>query len=209
MNLVWRSDCCPSHGAFFWPGIINIFAEWVAELTAQERQKRDDLVTFLVGGEVIEGSLADSCLWYGRYLQSKFYNHWHLLAPALAGLEDSPTPVSGDLVIVYYFVIEVAKLLQTRKDIALVEIVDQLDNQQLLQPQMDEKRAILNQIVFATLGWLSMDRSSITNCVKWTTKFSARYALRSSSAPASKQTSSSQAIYQLIRLKQHEGSPKF
>jgi hypothetical protein len=117
---------------------------------------------------MIKGSLVDSCLWYGRYLQSKFHHHWHLLAPALVGLEDnSPMPASGDLVIVCNFVIEVAKLLKTRRNLALVEIVDELDNQQMLKPQMDEKRATLNQIVFATLGWLSMHRTSITDCVEW------------------------------------------
>lgn len=135
-------------------------------MTPQECQKREDLVSFLVGGERIKGSLADSCLWYGQYLQSKFHHHWHLLAPALAGLEDNAQPTSGDLVIVYCFVIEVAKLLQARKNLALVEIVDELDNQKLLKPQMDEERAILNQIVFATLGWLSMVQPSISNCVK-------------------------------------------
>lgn len=100
-------------------------------------------------------------MWYGRYLQSKFHHHWHLLTPALVGLENNAKPAPGDLVIVYCFVTEVAKLLKTRKNLALVEIVDELDNQQLLKPQMDEERAILNQIVFATLGWLSMDQPSI------------------------------------------------
>jgi hypothetical protein len=136
-------------------------------LTPQERQKRDDLISIIVGGQIIKGSLVNSCLWYGRYLQSKFHHHWHLLAPALVGLEDnSTTPAPGDLVIVYSFVTEVAKLLQTRRNLALVEIVDELDNQQMLKPQMDEERAILNQIVFATLGWLSMYRTSVTAFLK-------------------------------------------
>src|SRR5436305_6768803 len=93
----------------FSPG-INFFAGSVAILTPEELQKQDELIFILVGDQVIKGSLADSCLWYGRYLQSKFYHHWHLLAPSLVGLEDnSTTPASGDLVIVYKFVIEVAK----------------------------------------------------------------------------------------------------
>ena len=144
-----------------------------------------------------------SCLWYGRYLQSKFYHHWHLLAPALVGLEDNSTmPASGDLVIVYSFVIGVAKLLKTIRNLALVEIVDELDNQNMLKPQMDEERAIPNQIVFATLGWLSMHRRSITACVKWLTNLSTRYALRSSPGPCGKQTWSDQDIHDLIRISQ-------
>jgi len=100
--------------------------------------------------------LASSCSWYTQYLHSKFYHHWHLLAPALVGLEENSTqPRPGDLAIVYEFVITVAKLLKTRKDLALVEVVDELDNENQLKPQMDEERAIPNQIVFATLGWLS------------------------------------------------------
>ena len=123
----------------------------------EERQKQDELFSLLVDDQVIKGSLADSCLWYGRYLQSKFHHHWCFLAPALVGLEDnSKKPASGDLATVYSFVIEVAKLLKTRRNLALVDIVDELDNWNMLKPQMDEERAILNQVVFATLGWLSM-----------------------------------------------------
>ena len=103
-----------------------------------------------------KGSLKLCCQWYERYLQSKFKTHWHKLAPALVGLEDNSTgPSSGDLVIVYDFVIAVAKMLQSRKNIALVEIVDELDNESKLKPQLDEERAIPNQLVFATIGWLS------------------------------------------------------
>ena len=131
-------------------------------MTSEERQKQDDLISTLVGDQTIKGSLADSRLWYGRYLQSKFYRHWHHFAPVLVGLEDNSTaPASGDLAVVYSFVIEVAKLLKGRINLTLVEIVDELDNRSMLKPQMDEERAIPNQIVFATLGWLSMRRTII------------------------------------------------
>jgi hypothetical protein len=42
-----------------------------------------------------------------------------------------------------------------KKNVALVEFVDQLDNDSLLKPQLDDERAKPNQIVFAALGWLS------------------------------------------------------
>jgi hypothetical protein len=144
-----RDVCCS--------GRTKFSAEEVAILTPAEHQKRDHLFSVLVDGQTIKESLVDSCFWYGRYLQSKFNHHWHLLCPALVGLEDNSTkPASGDLVVVYSFVIEVAKLLKARRNLALVEIVDELDNQNMLKPQMDEERAIPNQIVFATIGWLSM-----------------------------------------------------
>ena len=143
-------------------GRINFPAEGVGPLTEEERQKQDELFKILVDDQVIKGSLADSCLWYGRYLQSKIHHHWCFLAAALVGLEDnSKKPASGDLATVYSFVIEVAKLLRTRRNLALVDIVDELDNQNMLKPQMDGERAKPNQIVFAALGWLSMHPTSI------------------------------------------------
>ena len=162
LKLVCLSERWQFNRGFSCSGRIKFFVEWVAILTPEESEKQDHLISILVGDQVIKGSLADSCLWYCRYLQSQFYRHWHLLGPALDHLEDnSTTPASGDLVHVYSFVIEVAKLLKTRRNLALVEIVDELDNKKMLKPQMDEERAIPNQVVFATLGWLSMRRTSI------------------------------------------------
>jgi len=86
-----------------------------------------------------------------------FSRHWHLLRSTLKGLDDKSTvPQRGDLTIVYGFIITVAKLLKTKENLALVDIVDELDNGDILKPQLDEERAIPNQIVFAALGWLSM-----------------------------------------------------
>ena len=97
-----------------------------------------------------------ACTWYSRHLQLKFLQTWHLLAPSLAGLEnDSAEPRPGDLVIVYNFVLKVAEILSTRPKVALVEFVDELNNENLLKPQLDEERAMPNQIVFAAVGWLS------------------------------------------------------
>jgi hypothetical protein len=86
----------------------------------------------------------------------RFKETWHLLAPSLVGLGDSsPEPRPGDLVTVYNFVLAVALLLSVKKNIALVEFVDELDNNNLLKPQLDNERAKPNQIVFAAVGWLS------------------------------------------------------
>lgn len=125
-------------------------------LTSAEMQGQDSLIVFIVGDQLIKGTLANACLWYSRYLRSKFHHHWHLLVQALAGLEDNSTvPASGDLVVVYEFVLVVVKLLKYRKDLALVDIVDELSNRNLLKTQLDEERAVPNQIVFAVVGWLS------------------------------------------------------
>jgi hypothetical protein len=133
-------------------------------LTKAELQRRDSLILFIVGDQVIKGSLAASCNWYSRYIESKFRHHWHLLRPALKGLaDDSLEPQTGDFVVVYDFVITVARLFKTKGDLALVEIVDELDNRDMLKPQLDEERAIPNQIVFASLGWLSMLYDAVTH----------------------------------------------
>jgi hypothetical protein len=159
---VCLSECWQFNDGISSSGRINFPAERAGTLTKEELQKHHDLFRILVGDQEIKETLADSCLWYDRYLQSKIHHHWCFLASALVGLEDnSKKPASGDLATVYSFVIEVAKLLSTRRNLALVDIVDELDNQNMLKPQMDEERAILNQVVFAALGWLSMHRTSI------------------------------------------------
>ena len=66
----------------------------------------------------------------------RFKETWHLLAHFLVGLADNSSgPRPEDLVIVYNFVLAVSDLLSVRKNIALVEFVDELDNNNLLKPQ--------------------------------------------------------------------------
>ena len=91
-----------------------------------------------------------------------FKETWHLLAPSLVGLADSsPEPSPGDLVVVYNFVLAVALLLSGKQNITLVEVVDELDNNNLLKPQMDGERAKPNQIVFAAFALLSKSQMKI------------------------------------------------
>lgn len=131
--------------------------ENLPRLTFEEIQCQTRLITFIVGDEIVKGSLGMACTWYSRHLQLKFLQTWHLLAPSLVGLEnDSTEPRPGDLVIAYNFVLKVAEILSTRPKVALVEFVDELNNENLLKPQLDEERAMPNQIVFAAVGWLSM-----------------------------------------------------
>jgi len=126
-------------------------------LTENERQKQDALIHFLVAGASIKGILATACCWYSVFLQSKFKLHWHILAMSLDGLDDNSTaPSRGDLSVVYTFVHEIAKMLKSTANLALVTIVDELDNANLLKPQLDEERAIPNQAVWAAIGWITM-----------------------------------------------------
>jgi len=114
------------------------------------------LVSLIVGDELPRGSLKDSCAWYTNFLEERFISQWESLCCALKGLPDQPvTPQIGEIAIVYAFVIAVAELLKTKRDVALVEIVDHLDNSDFLKLQLDDQRAAPNQIVFAAIGWLS------------------------------------------------------
>lgn len=95
-------------------------------------------------------------MWYTRFLRYQFFIHWHILAPALIGLNsETVAPKPGNLVVVYKFLMTVALLLKTESGVALAEIVDGLDNEQQLKQQLDGERALHNQLVFAAIGWLS------------------------------------------------------
>jgi hypothetical protein len=127
-------------------------------LILDEIHQQDRLVSIIVGDVEIKGTrtLQAASSWYCLFLRNKFNAHWHLLARALVGLSDnSLAPAPGDPVVVYNFVIAVAELLKKRKDLTLVDIVDELYNVNLLKIQLDEERAAPNQIIFAAVGWLS------------------------------------------------------
>lgn len=125
-------------------------------LTDTERKYQTSLVSLMVGDQPLKGSLRGSCAWYTAFLETKYRSHWEPLCRALKGLPDrSAAPQPGDLVTVYGFMIAVAELLKTKRNLALVEIVDYLDNNNLLKPQLDDQRATPNQMVFAAIGWLS------------------------------------------------------
>lgn len=126
-------------------------------ITDAELRCRDSLISLMVGDKVVKGSLIDSCTWYTTFLETKYRSNWQMLCSALKGLPNNAmAPQTGELTIVYQFVIAVAKLLKTKRNLALVEIVDHLDNNDIIKTQLDDQRAIPNQMVFATIGWLTM-----------------------------------------------------
>jgi len=122
----------------------------------------------LLGKQTITKSLREACDWYASFLESKFRESWiPLLRPCLEGLNETRSgPYSGDLAIVYKFMKVVAETLMMNEELALVDVVDALDNQQLLksndpsnengEQELPEERAVPNQLAFAALGWLSL-----------------------------------------------------
>ncbi|KAH7416711.1 hypothetical protein BKA64DRAFT_274608 [Cadophora sp. MPI-SDFR-AT-0126] len=126
-------------------------------LTVEETQCQDTLVSLIVGDDLVKGSLLRASSWYTSFLRSKFTSIWHLLVQTLVGLDATTTsPRSGDLVIVYDFFIRIVQLMRAKENLALVEIVDELDSNGTLKRQLDQERAIPNQVVFAAIGWLTM-----------------------------------------------------
>lgn len=132
-------------------------------LNEDELQKQDSLLSFILDGEPIKGTLITCSLWYCQYLQAQIRSHWSRLTIALANLDDnSPHPRPGELVVVYDFLLLVVRMLKNQKDLSLVDVVDELDNENMLKPQLDEERATPNQVAFAALGWLSMSTSIVS-----------------------------------------------
>jgi len=127
------------------------------KLNDAELKQQDTFLVLMTGDEIIKGWLASSYIWYARHLQFKFRQNWSLIALSLASIPDESTePAPGDLVAVYEFVIVVLTLFKNRRKVTLVEIVDELSNRDILKQQLDEDRAKPNQLVWATIGWLSM-----------------------------------------------------
>ncbi|KAG4437547.1 hypothetical protein IFR05_006981 [Cadophora sp. M221] len=133
-------------------------------LTPEELKSHDAFFTSVFNSRLSTSQFASIRSWYSQFLYWKFRAHWHLLRRALRGLdEDSPSPRPGDLVTVYNFLATVGELLKTRENLALVEVVDELDNNGALKEQLDRERSVPNQVVFAAIGWLSMLYDTVPN----------------------------------------------
>ncbi len=135
----------------------------------------------LLGPNGTENILSPPCLWYARFLECRFGIAWpRLIRPALKGVQDlTNEPQQGEIAIAYRFLAVAAKSLQPLEGeglpLAMVDIVDQLFNGQLIKEQKiriqenneqrideerdgeqgDGERAIPNQLVFSAIGWLS------------------------------------------------------
>lgn len=120
----------------------------------------DNLITLLVNSRSINlpASLDTSCQWYRKYLKNNIISFWPLIRSALNDVDAySPRPSADELETVIKFIHEIARLLVTEKDLALVEIVDPLVNNKYFKPELidsDEFRIIPYQLVFAAIGWL-------------------------------------------------------
>jgi len=115
------------------------------------------LISLLIDNQPITPALEASCHWYKRYLRIKIKTHWTLIRSALSSVEQfSSNPRIDEFDAVISFILEIARQLITKKDLALTDIVDELANAKHFKTQLDEdeNRVIPNQLVFTVIGWL-------------------------------------------------------
>jgi hypothetical protein len=128
----------------------------------QSLESPSELIHSVTGKRVHLGNhpnptaLTLACTWYLAFLEFKILEAWNtLLAPVLANVNPKPTsPCKDDICLAFQFLTEVVRVLG-RKEVALVDIVDAMYNRGLLH-DTDDDRSKANQLVFATLGWISM-----------------------------------------------------
>jgi len=160
--------------------------ENLAELNPEEQQARDKLMRYIVAEDIWKGTVYNACSWYSQYLQSKFLDHWHALSAALVGLdEESKAPKNNEFIILFEFMRKVAEIFKTQSGCALTDIVDKLSNDGLLKDQLDDVRAIPNQVVFAAVGWLTMLYEAIPRPTRFELQISATSSSAKSGAPNS------------------------
>jgi len=97
--------------------------------------------------------------WYIRYLECKIKKAWiPLFRRVLLNVRQYSDVPNGDDIATAFDFFTAVVLAFGRKDLALVEIVDEVYNKGLLKESEDEddERSAANQLVFAAIGWISM-----------------------------------------------------
>lgn len=100
-------------------------------------------------------NLSTSSEWYVSFLECKIREAWDpLFRPVLVDISSKEEPNDADIAIAFELLTAII-LEFNRRDLALIEIVDELYNKKLLK-ETDSERAVANQLVFAAFGWISM-----------------------------------------------------
>lgn len=122
----------------------------------EERTRQDALISFILDGSLIKGTLINCSLWYASYLHTQVRHRWTQITIVFEDLDkESLQPKDGELVVIFDWLLMMARLLKTQPNLTLVDLVDEMDNANMLRQQEDEERAAPNQLAFAAVGWLS------------------------------------------------------
>ncbi|KAE8450803.1 hypothetical protein EG329_005716 [Mollisiaceae sp. DMI_Dod_QoI] len=97
----------------------------------------------------------DACTWYIESLERKIAESWvTLFRPVLKDTDPvGERPRRQDLASAFEIMTIIVAELE-RENLALIELVDRLYNEDLLE-ETDEERSCANQMVFAMFGWIS------------------------------------------------------
>jgi hypothetical protein len=123
-------------------------------------QASQDFISVVTGKVFNSDNFKVVCKWHSTYLESKIREAWiPLFRPVLFGVNRRAAAPSEDDISASFRILAAIVREFTRKDLVLVEIVDELYNQRLLE-DTDQDRSDANQLVFACVGWISMLQGS-------------------------------------------------
>jgi hypothetical protein len=112
----------------------------------------NDFLAVILGPEVPE-ELQDYCAWYINFLQFKVTEAWGTLFIPVLKVSVATTPSNEEFSIAFH-IFRIIVLQLRRKNLALSDIVDTLYNDKLVR-FTDVERSNANQLVLASLGWIS------------------------------------------------------
>lgn len=121
-----------------------------------ERKRVSELIEFLSEGQPGTDSFLVACNWYVDFIDSKIRAHWSVIRRVVAGVEaDASSPNADDIAKVDKVLAFIARDFSQKKDFALVEIVNDLINEELIVDNPTDERVGLHQLMFTFVGWLS------------------------------------------------------
>lgn len=93
--------------------------------------------------------------WYMNFLECKIIEAWKtLFCRVLRDIDPFPGIPGAKALSIAFQILETIVLELTREHLALTDIVDKLYNKQILV-YTDSERSHANQLLFASIGWIS------------------------------------------------------
>ena len=132
-------------------------------MSQKDLEERNAFFALILGSSEDEAQKpwppSKECIWFASYLENKFRNSWtSLLCPCLVGLKTTITePDPDEIARAYKFMALTADLLRSKRQLALSQIPDAMDNppDRMLREQDDNgQRLVPAQLAFAAVGWL-------------------------------------------------------
>lgn len=104
--------------------------------------------------------LREACRWYTSFLERNIRVAWDPLFRILLDGNNPNVvlPSDSDIDIAFKLLETIIKVLREKKEVSLIDIVDELYNEGLLR-YTDDERAAATQLVFIALGWICMLRN--------------------------------------------------